>query len=140
LEQNFVGIKAKAGSIVMKSKMNEICFEKVKDLIRENRQIMVFVHSRKETVNTAMAIRQEAYNSGDHDLFNIKEDPQYGLYIKEVQKSKNKELKELFDSGMGVHHAGMARSDRLLTEKLFEKGAIRVLCCTATLAWGIYIP
>jgi hypothetical protein len=42
--------------------------------------------------------------------------------------------------GLGVHHAGMIRSDRNLTEKLFSEGLLRVLCCTATLAWGVNLP
>lgn len=41
---------------------------------------------------------------------------------------------------MGIHHAGMLRNDRTLTEQLFERGLIRVLCCTATLAWGVNLP
>ena len=34
----------------------------------------------------------------------------------------------------------MARADRNLTEKLFKERAINVLCCTATLAWGVNLP
>lgn len=41
---------------------------------------------------------------------------------------------------MGIHHAGMLRGDRKLTEQMFAEGAIRVLCCTATLAWGVNLP
>ena len=40
----------------------------------------------------------------------------------------------------GIHHAGMLRGDRKLTERMFNDGAIQVLCCTATLAWGINLP
>ena len=36
--------------------------------------------------------------------------------------------------------AGMLRGDRKLTEQMFADGGIRVLCCTATLAWGINLP
>jgi activating signal cointegrator complex subunit 3 len=50
------------------------------------------------------------------------------------------ELRELFDSGFGIHHAGMLRSDRNLAERSFAAGALRVLCCTATLAWGVNLP
>lgn len=39
-----------------------------------------------------------------------------------------------------MHHAGMLRPDRNLTERLFSEGAIKVLCCTATLAWGVNLP
>lgn len=35
---------------------------------------------------------------------------------------------------------GMLRSDRTLSEELFASGIIRILCCTATLAWGVNLP
>ena len=43
-----------------------------------------------------------------------------------VEKSRNKELRDLFQAGVGCHHAGMLRSDRGLTERAFEDGAIKV--------------
>ena len=46
----------------------------------------------------------------------------------------------MFDSGIGIHHAGMLRSDRNLVERLFGEGLLKVLCCTATLAWGVNLP
>ena len=57
-----------------------------------------------------------------------------------MQRSRNRELKEFFSSGIGFHHAGMLRSDRNLVEKYFAQGYLRVLCCTATLAWGVNLP
>ena len=41
-------------------------------------------------------------------------------------KSRNKELKELFTEGFGIHHAGMLRSDRSMSERLFSEGLIKV--------------
>jgi len=41
-------------------------------------------------------------------------------------RSRNRELQELFQSGIGLHHAGMLRSDRNLTERLFSDGFIKV--------------
>ncbi len=51
-----------------------------------------------------------------------------------------REVQELFESGIGIHHAGMLRSDRNLVERLFGEGLLKVLCCTATLAWGVNLP
>ena len=34
----------------------------------------------------------------------------------------------------------MLRSDRNLVEKLFSQGLVKVLVCTATLAWGVNLP
>ena len=49
-------------------------------------------------------------------------------------------LRELAPRGVGCHHAGMLRPDRNLVERLFREGALRVLVCTATLAWGVNLP
>lgn len=46
----------------------------------------------------------------------------------------------MFPEGFGIHHAGMLRSDRNLMESMFSKGHIKVLVCTATLAWGVNLP
>ena len=54
--------------------------------------------------------------------------------------SRNKQLRELFPDGFSIHHAGMLRRDRNLVQTLFSKGVIKVLVCTATLAWGVNLP
>eukprot|EP00605_Chrysophyceae_sp_TOSAG23-4_P002875 GSChrysophyteH1.ASY1.ANO1.3170.1 assembled CDS len=54
--------------------------------------------------------------------------------------SRSLEVQNLFTHAMGIHHAGMLRPDRTLTEQLFESGIIKVLMCTATLAWGVNLP
>lgn len=58
----------------------------------------------------------------------------------QIQRSRNKQMKEMFPEGFGIHHAGMLRSDRNLMESMFSKGHIKVLVCTATLAWGVNLP
>lgn len=55
-------------------------------------------------------------------------------------KSRNKQLRELFPDGFGIHHAGMLRQDRNLVERYFAEGLIKCLVCTATLAWGVNLP
>jgi replicative superfamily II helicase len=44
----------------------------------------------------------------------------------QVSKSPNTEMRELFAAGFGIHHAGMLRQDRLLMEKLFARGLVKV--------------
>lgn len=58
----------------------------------------------------------------------------------QVSKSRNKPLRDLFHDGFSIHHAGMLRQDRNLVERLFSEGLIKVLVCTATLAWGVNLP
>ena len=49
-------------------------------------------------------------------------------------------LRDLLPFGFAIHHAGMSREDRGVVESLFTDGAIQVLVCTTTLAWGVNLP
>jgi activating signal cointegrator complex subunit 3 len=49
-------------------------------------------------------------------------------------------MKNLIESGITIHHAGMLRPERSLAENLFKEGVARILVCTATLAWGVNLP
>ncbi|KAI7887163.1 activating signal cointegrator 1 complex subunit 3 [Lichtheimia hyalospora FSU 10163] len=140
LEQHFLGVKGKANSVASRERMDRACFDKVADLVQEGHQVMVFVHARKETVKTAQNLREQMADEGLSDFFDCTLESKYGYYQREVAKSKNKELRELFKYGFGMHHAGMLRSDRTLTERMFADGVLKVLCCTATLAWGVNLP
>ncbi|PFH52850.1 hypothetical protein AMATHDRAFT_1892 [Amanita thiersii Skay4041] len=140
LEQHFLGIKGKPGSSQSRRNFDRVTFQKVSELVAQGHQVMVFVHARKETVKTAMALMEAATTEGSIDDFSCTEHPQWELYRRNMGESRNKEMKRLFDNGFGIHHAGMLRSDRTLTEKAFHDRAIKVLCCTATLAWGVNLP
>ncbi|TDH66168.1 uncharacterized protein CCR75_009651 [Bremia lactucae] len=125
--------------------MNKLTLAHCLKQVQQKEQVMVFVHSRKETAATMHAImdlaRANEEEPGLLEAFLPPLELQLPLPLQDrVQKSRNKELKELLGYGLGIHHAGMLRSDRNLTEQLFELGYIRVLCCTATLAWGVNLP
>ncbi|KAI7865814.1 Sec63 Brl domain-containing protein [Spinellus fusiger] len=140
LEQHFLGIKGKPNSVPSNERMNRACFDKVSDLLRDGHQVMVFVHARKETVKTALMLKEEMMNEGLGDYLDCSSETQYVGHKRNIVKSRNKEMKELFSYGIGIHHAGMLRSDRSMTEKMFADGCLKVLCCTATLAWGVNLP
>ncbi|KAI3463912.1 hypothetical protein Pfo_020575 [Paulownia fortunei] len=139
LEQQYIGI-SEHNFLARNELMNEICYNKVVDSLRRGHQVMVFVHSRKDTGKTADKLVEMAKRHEDFDLFTNASHPQQGLIKKEVLKSRNKELVQLFEYAVGIHHAGMLRADRGLTERLFSEGLLRVLVCTATLAWGVNLP
>ncbi|CAL1701424.1 unnamed protein product [Somion occarium] len=140
LEQHFLGIKGKAGSPQSRKNLDKVAYEKVAELVREGHQIMVFVHARKETVKTALALKESAMVDGLLDEFSCEDHPSFSLFQRDISQSRNKEMKQLFDHGFGIHHAGMLRQDRNMMERMFEARAIKVLCCTATLAWGVNLP
>ncbi|CCD23111.1 RNA helicase NDAI_0B00770 [Naumovozyma dairenensis CBS 421] len=139
LEQQLLGCRGKDGSKQSKENIDKTSYEKLLEMIQRGYQVMVFVHARKETVKSSRTFIKMAQSNAEIDLF--APDPSTkDRYSKQLAKNRDKDLKELFQFGFGVHHAGMSRSDRNLTEKMFKDGAIKVLCCTATLAWGVNLP
>ncbi|KAI7781701.1 hypothetical protein LA080_014467 [Diaporthe eres] len=140
LEQHFIGVKGKAGSRQSRENIDTVAFEKVREMLGRDHQVMVFVHSRKDTVATAKMLYEKAVDDVCVDLFDPSDHPKYDAAVRDMKSCRAKELRDLLPKGLGVHHAGMARSDRNLMERLFSEGVLKVLCCTATLAWGVNLP
>ncbi|KAI5477077.1 DNA/RNA helicase, DEAD/DEAH box type [Pseudohyphozyma bogoriensis] len=140
LEQHFLGVRGKPGSIASRNGLDNAAFDKVAELVKAGHQVMVFVHARKETVKTAEMLREKAAAEGILDLLDPKENEKWGTFKRDMGSSRNREMKELAETGFGIHHAGMLRSDRNITERMFEANVTKVLCCTATLAWGVNLP
>ena len=142
LTQMFVGV-TEGNAMKRQMLMAQIAYDKCTAALRSGKQAMVFVHSRKDTVKTAKQLGEIAANDqtqGGLELFAPENHPDFTTWKKEVERSRNNELKELFHRGFGCHNAGMLRSDRTLVERLFSAGVVKVLCCTATLAWGVNLP
>lgn len=140
LAQTFIGVKSQS-KLIQQQQMDEACYEKCVQQLRAQQQVMIFVHARNATLKTALKMRDMAKENGDIELFRVPEQSKaYGEAQKQMSKSRNKQLREIFDDGFAVHHAGLLRSDRNLVERLFAQGHIRVLVCTATLAWGVNLP
>lgn len=147
LQQTFIGLRVNPKDRNLKErKLNEACFDTVIDSLQRGYQVMVFVHSRKGTGDTASALAEIAQHEGvlERCFVTAGKEGKIGdanrRYVDRVQKSRNRQVTALFQQGMGIHHAGMLRGDRKLTELMFNDGAIRVLFCTATLAWGVNLP
>uniref|UniRef100_A0A6N2NKK2 Uncharacterized protein n=1 Tax=Salix viminalis TaxID=40686 RepID=A0A6N2NKK2_SALVM len=118
LAQQYIGI-SEQNFAARTDLLNEICYKKV------IKQSYLFIPGRiqqKQLGNWLNLHRRnedlELFRNDEHPqfalikLFRNDEHPQFALIKKEVMKSRNKDLVELFESGAGVHHAGMLRADR----------------------------
>ncbi|DBA02303.1 TPA: hypothetical protein N0F65_006178 [Lagenidium giganteum] len=140
LQQQYIGIMEKK-AIKRFALMNEICYEKVLEQAELNNQVLIFVHSRKETAATAQALRDIfVENDTLAKLLRPNSDSSEILMREAAKLEKNEDLKDLLSYGFGIHHAGMKREDRNLVEELFADGHLKVLCSTSTLAWGVNLP
>lgn len=139
LSSCFIGVKGN-NNLQQLTQMDQVCYDKVVDLLKDGHQVMVFVHTRNATARTANVLRELAVQKGQLSLFEVENSVALGIARKAMQRAHNKQLQDLFQAGFAIHHAGMLRSDRNLVEKYFGEGQVKVLVCTSTLAWGVNLP
>lgn len=89
-------------------------------------QVLIFVHSRKETGKTAKAIRDTALSNDTLGKFLKDDSASREILAAEAENVKYNDLKDLLPYGFACHHAGMTRADRTLVEDLFADGHIQV--------------
>jgi len=141
LAYEFCGVKMQANSVREKAIATAYCYDKIKEVLNKGKQLLVFVHSRPETVSLGQDLIELLENDRKQDTRRLlMENPDKDKYRLEVSRSSHKGLQQLFQYSIGVHNAGMLRKDRNLSEKLFQNGATRVLISTSTLAWGVNLP
>jgi pre-mRNA-splicing helicase BRR2 len=138
LSQQYVGITVKK-PLQRFQLMNDICYEKVMGVAGKH-QVLIFVHSRKETAKTARAIRDAALANDTLGRFLKEDSASREILHTHTDLVKSNDLKDLLPYGFAIHHAGMNRTDRQLVEDLFADGHAQVLVSTATLAWGVNLP
>jgi len=138
LEQTYIGITDKK-AIKRFNTMNEVCYDKLMENAGKN-QVLIFVHSRKETAKTACALRDLAMQHDTLAKFLHADSASREILQTEVDSIKTQELKDLLPYGFAIHHAGLPRTDRKLIEDLYADRHIQVLVSTATLAWGVNLP
>lgn len=138
LAQQYIGINVKK-PLQRFQLMNDVCYEKVMAVAGKH-QVLIFVHSRKETAKTARAIRDTALANDTLGKFLKEDSASREILHTHTDLVKSNDLKDLLPYGFAIHHAGMARADRQLVEDLFADGHVQVLVSTATLAWGVNLP
>ncbi|GMS84025.1 hypothetical protein PENTCL1PPCAC_6200, partial [Pristionchus entomophagus] len=144
LSQKFIGVRQPTGNFRENMQiMDDVCYDEAIDYVKRGHQVLVFVHARNATANLAEYFRMKAAKQGDSTAFvpaAATTTASYQTSKKNVMSSRNGQLNTFFQSGFGIHHAGLQRADRILMEKVFAQGHISILFCTATLAWGVNLP
>ena len=143
LKQTFLGISEKKG-IKKMTLTSELTYLKAVEKVSENKQVIIFVHSRRETVKTAEALINSAKAHGELQKFKMGIPKQAETVFEEDLKQGNivdkNTLFYLYQNGVGVHHAGMTVKDKKTVEDYFNNKFINIIVSTATLAWGVNLP
>jgi len=118
LKQEFIGVTDKKPIKQIKT-MNDICYAKVLEQVGQNgQQMLIFVHSRKETAKTAKYIRDKALEDETMGQILRSDAASKEILREEAETINNADLKSLLPYGFGIHHAGMTRADRTSVEEL----------------------
>lgn len=139
LSQQFCGITEK-NSLKRLHAADEACYDKTLEAVTNGHQVIVFVHSRRETARLARHLVQKFRDQGNIESLQKADPASKQILQTEAEKIQNPHLAQLLKQGVGIHHAGLSREDRSLSEDLFADGLLQVLVSTATLAWGVNLP
>lgn len=104
-------------------------------ILQRRGTVILLVDKPCNSWGAANAFKVEANRLGasDPDLDHIKR-------FLEDEMGGDFPLTELLDHGIGVHHAGLSEDTRALVEWLTERGALKVLVATTTIAQGVNFP
>ena len=147
LAKTFIGCKARSKN-QLNSDMDEITMKRAREILQKEYQVMIFVHSRNATMAMATYLLEKTqYNDpNDRDggeslrLMFQADTARLPGSDNLISRARYRNLNKFLLNGIGIHHAGMPRSERNIVEKLFSHGVIKVLVCTSTLAWGVNLP
>jgi pre-mRNA-splicing helicase BRR2 len=145
LEQTYCAVKKVKGT-AQSAVMNLVVYDKVLQTVQAEEQVMIFVHSRRETEFTARYLQRRAAEERRGYYF-VRPDSDSHKALQEVSSGASgggavlrRSLQQLLPDGFGIHHAGLSRDERSTVEQLFADRHIKVLVCTSTLAWGVNMP
>ena len=83
--------------------MNQTACDKMTIALENNKQVMIFVHSRKETSRTAEAMRDLCGKNGTTNLLDNFNHEQFSVWKRAVEKSRSIELQQLFYQGIFLY-------------------------------------
>ena len=106
------------------------------DTIKIGKQALIFSSTKKSAEKTAEEISKkiksdnEAYKKLADDALNVLSRP-----TKQCER-----LAFCLKKGIAFHHAGLVDKQKNAIEDNFRNGAIKIICCTPTLAYGVDLP
>jgi ATP-dependent DNA helicase len=110
----------------------EILFANVKHFVEKGEQLLIFLKGKRDTVQCALALAEMlALPPAQEALTAL--DPLEETALKA-------QLRTAFAGGVAFHHADLTPEERALVETYYRSGALRVIACTTTLAFGVNLP
>lgn len=109
-------------------------------ILQHRGTVIVLVDKPHNSWGVANAFKvEENLNEAELDEV-VKEDLRHVRSFLEDEMGADFPLASLLEYGVGVHHSGLSEDTRTIVEWLTEKGILRVLVATTTIAQGVNFP
>ncbi len=109
-----------------------ILFANVKHLVQQEEQILIFLKGKRDTVQCALTLAEESGLPPAQEAL---------AALEPLEETALKaQLKAAFSGGVAFHHADLTSEERAVVETNYRSGALRVIACTTTLAFGVNLP
>ena len=106
------------------------------DTIKLGKQALVFVNTKRSAEKTAEDISSKIKTNDE----TLKELSEKALKALSRPTKQCERLARCVKKGIAFHHAGLVARQRELIEDSFRNGAIKIICATPTLAFGLDLP
>jgi helicase len=107
-------------------------FANVKHLVQKDEQILIFLKGKRDTVQCALTLAEESELPPAQEAL---------AALEPLEETALKaQLKAAFSGGVAFHHADLTSEERAVVETNYRNGALRVIACTTTLAFGVNLP
>jgi helicase len=126
----------------MKLRINEVSDDPivnvVHDTLEKKKQALVFVNTKRSAEKVAEDITKFLRKHNK-----TTEQPELAENILHALGKPTRQcerLAEVVKHGIAFHHAGLTSKQKKLIEDNFRSGAVKIICCTPTLAAGVDLP
>ncbi len=106
------------------------------DTMKIGKQALVFINTKKSAEKTAEEITKKLKN--ESEVLNELADKALNSLSRPTKQCER--LAYCLKKGIAFHHAGLTSEQKNIIEDNFRNGAIKIICCTPTLAYGVDLP
>ncbi|HIJ97943.1 TPA: DEAD/DEAH box helicase [archaeon] len=102
--------------------------------LNQNKQALVFCATKQSAESMAEKISKSSTNTKQIEL------AKKVLHALPQPTVQCRKLAKFVLRGIAFHHAGIVQKQKSLVEDSFRNGAVKIICCTPTLAAGVNLP
>ncbi len=106
------------------------------DTLKIGKQALIFVNTKKSAEKTAEEVSKKIKT--ENDALKALADDALNVLSRPTKQCER--LAFCLKKGIAFHHAGLTQQQKTIIEDNFRSGAVKIICSTPTLAYGVDTP